>query len=123
LRLLLAVPAGVIVGGLGGAAFTALPLSWLLILPMLVLGLLVGEVMAVLAGRPGGLLMALLGFLCSLFGPLAGAAFARAALDGPRTAGALSTGVDALGTLGLLVVLGAALLSAARAGLSSGDGL
>lgn len=95
------------VGMAGGAVLVFIPFGALLALPLLLLGVVVGEVVAATAGRPGGLALALEGFLCALFGPLAGRALMADVLggSGPAAAsGALASSADALGAFGLLLL-------------------
>lgn len=114
--------AGLATAMVAGAVLALVPGGALLLLPLLLLGLLVGEVVAATAGRPGGLILGLEGFLCALFGPLAGRALGSGLLSGATsTAGAstaMASSADALGGFGILLLTGGALLAGVRAATS-----
>jgi hypothetical protein len=117
-RAVLGAFAGVAIGGIGGAVLMLMPFGALLVLPFLLLGVLTGEVIAAVAGRPGGAFIALIGLLVGLMGPLAGRAVAAAVISGSSTTMGLSASAESLGPLGLLLVIGSALLAGVRAGSS-----
>ncbi len=104
----------------GGALLVIVPFGALRVLPLVVLGYLVGEVSAAVAGRPGGTGLALLAFGSALVGPLGGqVALANLVLVGPSVASAsLSGSAASLGPFGGLVLVAGAALAAVRAGAS-----
>ncbi|MPZ13510.1 MAG: hypothetical protein GEU73_03650 [Chloroflexi bacterium] len=61
---------------LGGVVLTVAPVGALVVLPLVLTGLLVGEAMSAVAGRQSSSGLALLAFMCATVGPL----IARAAL-------------------------------------------
>lgn len=97
------VAATLLIGAAGGAALGVLPFSALLVLPLLLLGMLMGEVLAATAGRPGGGLLALMGLLSALSGVVVGRG---------------SVNASALGPLEVLLILAAAAIAGLRAGTS-----
>lgn len=121
LRAVLGALAGVTVAAVGGGVLLVIPFGALLVLPFLLLGLLTGEVIAAVAGRPGGAFLALVGLLCGLMGPLAGRVIAAALLGGSSTSGPGSAAsAEGLGALGLLLITASALIAGVRAGSSRG---
>ena len=72
LTLLLAVLAGLGVGVVGGIVLAIVPLGAFAIIPLLLTGFLVGEAISATARRWYGQNLAILAFLCALFGPLLG---------------------------------------------------
>ena len=105
--------AGLAVAMAGGALLTFVPFGALRMLPLLVLGYLVGEVSAAVAGRPGGGVLAVLAFTCALMGPLAGDAMLGSLLGSPNGA-TLSSSAASLGTFGVLALFAGAVLAGFR---------
>lgn len=110
--------AGLAVAMAGGAALTFVPFGALRMLPLVVLGYLVGEVSAAVARRPGGIGLALLAFGSALVGPLASeAALANLLVAGQSAAStSLSGSAASLGPFGALALVAGAVLAAARGG-------
>ncbi len=121
LRLMLGAAAGVILCGTGSALLALFPFGAVLILPFLLLGLLTGEVIAAVAGRPGGPLIGMVGLMSGLLAPVAGRAIATSIVTGAGAAGlTLTANADFSNGLSLLLVLGSASIAGVRAATSRG---
>lgn len=120
LRLLPATLAGLSLSAGGAAVLTLVPFGALLVLPFLLLGLLTGEIVAAVAGRPGGPFIALVGLLSALLGPISGRALV-ASFSGAIGGGlGLTASAEPISALGLLLIVAGGLIAGVRAGGSRG---
>lgn len=118
-RYLVAAAAGLGVAIAGGALLAVTPTPLLIILPLILTGFLVGQVMTTVAGGSAPTLAAL-AFLCGAGGPILGsAALLALASAGPsfslRAREALDSTLHSLGPLGVVLLLMAGVIAAIRA--------
>jgi hypothetical protein len=111
--------AGLGVGMVGGIVLVFFPFGAFAILPLLLMGFLVGETVGAVTRRSNGRSLAVLAFLCAAFGPLLGRAVLIAPLvpaDGiaAKATAALITAGRSTGALELLLLLVAGVIAATR---------
>jgi hypothetical protein len=111
--------AGTGVGMLGGIILSVAPLGALIMVPLLLMGVLVGEAVSAAAGRRTSTGLAVLAFACATAGPILG----QAAMLAPRIPVAdpalranvaLGVAVQSLGAFGLLLLLVAGVIASTR---------
>jgi hypothetical protein len=119
LSYVLATLAGLGVGMVGGVVLTFLQFGAFIILPLLLLGFLVGEAVGATARRSYGTSLAVVAFLCTVLGPLLG----RAVLIAPlvpaedvaaKASAALIAAGRTIGGFELLLLLVAGVIAASR---------
>ncbi len=116
-RLVGALVCGIVIAGLAGVALTLIPARALLVAPLLLMGLTVGEAIGALNRRRGGAVLGMLAFGCASLGPLLGIAIVRAASAQLTGRGLpLATLGVAVGPLDLALLGIAGCLAAWRAG-------
>ncbi len=115
-RVIVALVCGLVIAGIGGVALSVVPARSLLIVPLLLMGLTVGEAMASLTGRRGSASLGLLAMACTIGGPLLGIAAWRAvSMHLGLWPGVPSEQPDAAGPLELVLLIVAGGLAAWRA--------
>ena len=119
LTYVLAVLVGLGVAMVGGVVLALLQLGALIIVPMILMGFLVGEAVGAVARRSYGQSLAIVAFLCAVIGPLLG----RAVLIAPlvpaegiaaKASGALILAGRSTGGFELLLLMVAGFIAATR---------
>jgi hypothetical protein len=103
----------------GGIVLAFFPFGAFAIVPLILSGLLVGEVVAAIAGRSYGRILPVVAFTCAVVGPLLGrAALVSLSLPGDAVVARAATALVAVGThvggLELLLLIVAGVIAATR---------
>jgi hypothetical protein len=104
---------------MAGLVLAIVPFGGLIIVPLLLTGLLVGEVMSTLIRRRTSQTVAVLAFVCTVVGPLMGRALLAVLLSpgadaAVRAAASFEASLRSLGLFGLLLLLAAGAIAYAR---------